>query len=142
MVLVVKKLKVKLLSHVRLFVTPWTVAHQAPQSMEFPRQEYWGGLPFPFPGDLPDPGIEPWSPSLQADTLPCEPEPTCQYRRHKRHGFKSWVRKISWRRARQQTPVFLPGESHGQRSLWATVHGVGKSWTRLKQLSLHAHMYK
>ena len=66
MVLVVKKLKVKSLSHIRLFVTPWTVAHQAPQSMEFPRQEYWGGLPFPSPGDLPDPGIEPRSPSLQA----------------------------------------------------------------------------
>ena len=45
-------------SHVQLFATPWTVAHQAPLSMEFFRQEYWSGLPFPFPGDLPDPGIE------------------------------------------------------------------------------------
>ena len=51
-------------------VTPWTAAHQAPQSMEFPRQEYWRGLPFPSPGDLPDPGIEPWSPILQPDSLP------------------------------------------------------------------------
>ena len=42
--------------------TPWTVAHQAPQSMGFSRQEYWSGLPFPSPGDLPDPGIEPRSP--------------------------------------------------------------------------------
>ena len=46
------------LSHVRLFVTPWTVAHQAPLSMGFPRQEYWSGLPFPSPGHLPDPGIK------------------------------------------------------------------------------------
>ncbi|KAM7226722.1 hypothetical protein CapIbe_022867, partial [Capra ibex] len=54
---------------VRLFVTPWTVAHQAPLSMGFPRQEYWSGLPLPVPGDLPDPGIEPTSPALQADSL-------------------------------------------------------------------------
>ena len=67
------KVKVKLLSHVRLFATPWTVAYEAPQSMEFCRQEYWSGLPFPSPGDLPNPGIEPWSLALQADTLPSEP---------------------------------------------------------------------
>ena len=65
--------KVKLLSRVRLFATPWTVAHQAPQSMEFFRQEYWSGLPFPSPGDLPNPGIKPGSPALQADALPSEP---------------------------------------------------------------------
>ena len=51
-------------------VTPWTVAHQAPLSMEFSRQEYWSGLPFPFPGDLPFPGVEPRSPALQADSSP------------------------------------------------------------------------
>ena len=51
--------KVKSLSRVRLFVTTWTVAHQAPLSMGFSRQEYCSGLPFPSPGDLPDPGIEP-----------------------------------------------------------------------------------
>ena len=54
---------VKLLSHVRLFVTPWTVAYQAPLSMGFSRQEYWSGLPFPSPRDLPNPGIEPRSPA-------------------------------------------------------------------------------
>ena len=54
-------------------VTPWTIACQAPLSMEFPRQEYWSGLPFPSPGDLPDPGIEPGCPALQADSLPSEP---------------------------------------------------------------------
>ena len=58
------KVKVKSLSHVRLFATPWTVACQAPPSMGFSRQEYWSGLPFPSPGDLPDPGIEPGSPTL------------------------------------------------------------------------------
>ena len=61
------------LSHVRLFATPWTVAHQAPLSMGFSRQEYWSGLPFPSPGNLPDSGIERRSPALQADTLPFEP---------------------------------------------------------------------
>ena len=60
---------VKSLSHVQLFATPWTVAYQAPPSMGFSRQEYWSGLPFPSPGDLPNPGIEPRSPAFQADTL-------------------------------------------------------------------------
>ena len=57
----------------RLFATPWTVAYQAPPSMEFSRQEYWSGLPFPSPRDLPDLGIEPKSPALQADALPSRP---------------------------------------------------------------------
>ena len=61
------------LNHVWLFATPWTVAYQAPLSMEFSRQEYWNGLPFPSPGDLPDPGIEPGSPALQANALLSEP---------------------------------------------------------------------
>ena len=52
--------------------TPQTVLWQAPLSMGFSRQEYWSGLPFPSPGDLPDPGIEPGSPALQADSLPTE----------------------------------------------------------------------
>ena len=63
----------KLLSLVRLFATPWTVAHQAPLSMGFSRQEYWSGLPFPSPGDLPNPGMEPRSPALRADALTSEP---------------------------------------------------------------------
>ena len=62
-------MKVKSLSRVRLFVTPWTVAYQAPLSMGFSRQEYWSGLPFPSPGDLPNPGIEPGFPALEADAL-------------------------------------------------------------------------
>ena len=62
--------KVKSLSRVRLIETPWTVACQVPPSMGFFRQEYWSVLPFPSPGDLPDPGIELGSLTLQADSLP------------------------------------------------------------------------
>ena len=65
-------MKVKFLSRVRLFETPWTVAYQAPLSMRFSRQGYWSGLPFPSPEDLPNPGVEPRSPAMQADPLPSE----------------------------------------------------------------------
>ena len=67
------KVKVKSFSRIRLFVTPWTIAYQAPQSMGFSRQECWSRLQFPSPGDIPDPGIEPGSPTLRADALPSEP---------------------------------------------------------------------
>ena len=63
----------KSLSRVQLFAISWTVAYQASLSMGFSRQEYWSGLPFPSPADLPDPGIEPRSPALQTDALPSEP---------------------------------------------------------------------
>ena len=69
----------KSLSHVGLFATPWTVAHQAPLSMGFSRQEYWSGLPFPSSGDLHNPGIEPRSPALQADALASEPPGKSNY---------------------------------------------------------------
>ena len=62
-----------MLSHVQLFATPWTVAHQVPLSMGFPRKEYWSRFPFPSPGDLPDSEIEPGSPVLQGDSLLTEP---------------------------------------------------------------------
>ena len=66
--------EVKSLSRVQLFATPWTVAYQAPLSTGFSRQEYWSGLPFPSPGDLPNPRIELRSPALQTDAaLPSEP---------------------------------------------------------------------
>ena len=78
-------------SHVQLFATPWTVAHQAPLSMGFSRQEHWSGLPFPLPGDLP--GIKPASPTLQADSLPTEPpgRPALFHRQAstRGHGSKS-----------------------------------------------------
>ena len=63
------KYEVNLLSRVQLFATSWTVASQAPLPMGFSKQEYWSRLPFPAPGDLPNPGIEPWSPAWQADAL-------------------------------------------------------------------------
>ena len=66
-------MKVKSLSYVRLFPTPWTVAYHVPPSMGFSRQEYWSGFPFPSPEDLPDPGIKPESPALLADALQSEP---------------------------------------------------------------------
>ena len=65
--------KLKSLSFLRLFATPWTVAHQAPVSVEFSRQEYWSVLPFSSPGDLSNPGNEPRCPALQADSLLSEP---------------------------------------------------------------------
>ena len=80
------------LSHVQLFVTSWTVATPALLSVEFSRQEYWSGLPCPPPGDLPNPGIEPGSPELQADSLPSEP-PGKLYR-----GMKSYKRMGPWGR--------------------------------------------
>ena len=67
------KVRVKLLSRVQLLATPWTAAYQAPLSLGFSRREYWSGLPFPSPGDLPDPEIELRTPALQADSLPSEP---------------------------------------------------------------------
>ena len=67
------KVKVKSLSRVQLFGTPWTVARWVPLPMGFSRQEYWSGLPFPPLGDLPNPGIEPGFPALQVDSLPSEP---------------------------------------------------------------------
>ena len=60
-------------SHLWLFAAPWTVAHQTPLSIEFSKQEYWSGLLFPTPEDLPDPGIEPSSPASQANSLLYEP---------------------------------------------------------------------
>ena len=92
---------VQSLSHVRLFVTPWTVAHQAPLSVEFSRQEYWSGLPFPFPGDLPNSGIKPGSPTLQADSLPSEPpgKPTQTLLKY----FQGWEISCFTR-----TPIPLP----------------------------------
>ena len=63
----------QMLGHIWLFVTPWTVAHQAPLSMGFSRQEYWSGLPFPPPADLPDAGMVPASPALADGFFPTEP---------------------------------------------------------------------
>ena len=110
----------KLLSCVRLFATPWIVAYQAPPSMGFSRQECWSRLPFPFPGDLPDPGIEPGSPALQAYALPPE---LCGKRLRIQKGLHIKA-KLGGEGGMDQelerwhpTPVRLPGKSRGWRSL-------------------------
>ena len=92
-----------LLSHVRLFATPWTVACQAPQSMGFSRKEYWSGLPFPSPGDLANPGIKSRSPALQAASLPCETPYTSTKccREESKSKWKSTRRYFKYRGAEQ-----------------------------------------
>ena len=111
------------------FETPWAVILQAPLSMGFSRQEYWHGLPFPSLGDLPNPGIESGSPTLQADSLPSEPPCfyhlsnflPCQVLGNLQAG-KSLINlslciQCPRRRQWHPTPVHLPGKSHGWRSL-------------------------
>ena len=77
--------------------TLWTIAHQAPQSMGFSRQEYWSGLPFPSPGDLPDPGIKPRSPALQADALTSSHQGSPLRRKHRSKSSGPWVRQQLFR---------------------------------------------
>ena len=102
-------MKVKSLSRVRLFVTPWTEAHQAPRYMGFSRQEYSSVLPFPSPGDLPDPEIEPRSPALQADALTSEPprKPLFPYQiRSDQSLSRVWLFVTPWTEA-HQAPLFM-----------------------------------
>ena len=122
------------LSCVWLSAAPWTVAHQALLFMEFSRQEYWSGLPFPSPGNLLNPGIEPTSLKSSAlagrfFTTRVTWEALMYYElpwwlrwwriclQCRTPKFDPWVGKISWRREWLTTPIILPGESHGQRSL-------------------------
>ena len=114
------KVKLKSFSHVWLVATPGTAAYQAPPSMGFFQARVLEWVPLPSP---------PYGASGK--------EPTCQCRRHKRHGYDPWVRKIPWRRKWQSTPICLPGKSRGQWRLAAIVHGVTKSQIWLKQLSMH-----
>ena len=153
------KVKVKSLSRVRLFATPWTVGHQAPASMGFPRQEYWSGLPIPSPGDLPDPETEPGSPTLQADALTSEPP-------GKPNGIIPCILVSLVAELVMNLPANTgnirdvgsvsglkrsPGEGNGNSlhcscmensmdrgAWWVTVHGVAESQT---QLSVHTHIH-
>ena len=119
-------------SHVQLFATPWTVAYQSLPSMGFSRQEYWSGLPFSSPGDLPNPGIEPRFPASHVDSLPIElsgKPPFCL--NSSLSGISAALlafAQVSFlgiilpytvfrRRQWQPTPVLLPGKSHGWKSL-------------------------
>ena len=163
--------KCQLLSHVPLFATAQIVAHQAPRFMKFSRQDYWNGLPFPSPGDLSDQRIELRSLALQADSLPSEPrfsffqglprwhsgkEPTFQCTRRNRHRFDPQVWKVPQRRNWQPTPVFSPGESHGQRNLagysprgcrrvpcnLTTEHGKGQKKNKIQDSYGHCNFNK
>ena len=107
--------------------TPWTVAYEAPLCMGFSRQGYWSALPLPSPGDLPNPGIEPGSPALQADTLPSEPPG---------NPCKFW--SLGQEDSLEEGVVFFPGESHGQRSLAGCIAFCHMHWTWLKATK---HMY-
>ena len=130
------------LSRVRLFATPWIVAYQAPLSMGFSRQEYWSGLPFPSPGHLHNPGIEPRSPSLQANALTSGPPGKPFYMLDVCSCLNIFSRKLF------DGSVYEIGEGNGnplqcsclenprdQGAWWAAVYGVSRSQTRLKQLS-------
>ena len=124
------KVKVKLLSHVRLLATPWTATYQAPLSMGFSRQEYWSGVAIAFSeliywiiilcqalAKCPTYFIVSIHPIRGFPGGASGKEPACQCGRHRRHGLHPRVGMIPWRRKCQPTPVFLPGESNGQRSL-------------------------
>ena len=119
--------KWKSLSRVWLFATPWIVAYQAPPSMGFSRQEYWSAVPFPSPGDLPDPGIEPRSPTFQADALTSEPT-------GKPASGENW-----WKNGRS-TPTELPQPvSSNCRGSWRAEWDTGVGWALCahhKQLTL------
>ena len=114
----------KSLSRVQLFATPWTVAYKGSLSMELSRQEYWSRLPFPSPGDLPHPGIEPRPPALQADTLPSEPpgKPINLYMPHQigkisKTKREPWEQPVSgdlpWRRHLTRMNSQFLMEKHG-----------------------------
>ena len=105
--------KVKLLSRVWLFATPWTVAYRAPPSMGFSRQEYWSGLPFPSPGVLPNPGIKPGSPVLWADALPSEPQVSIKLD-HPSQWLTEKLQSEVWKR-HQGNPTRKPTRWHVQR---------------------------
>ena len=102
----------KSVSHVRLFATPWTVDCHTPPSVGFSRQEYWSGLPFTSPGDLPDPGVEPGSPALQADSLPSEP-PGPQMK----HNLESKISGRNINNLRYADNTTLTAESEELKSL-------------------------
>ena len=122
---------------------PWTIAHQASLSMAFPKQEYWDPLPFPSPGDLPNPGLQPtfpMTPKLSANSIPTEPlwksrcnsgkEPTWQSRTLKRHGLNPW-KQTSPGGGHSNLLQYSCLENPMNRAWWAIVHRVTKRWTRV-----------
>ena len=127
--------RVKLLSHIRLFATTWTVAYQAPQSMGFSRQEYCSGLPFPSPEDLPDPGMEPGSPTLQADALPSKSPGKPQTVKNLPAIPETRILSLDWEDPLEEgmathSSILAQRNPMDREIWWATVHEVSKSWTR------------
>ena len=107
------------------FVTPWTVARQAPLSMGFSRQEYWSGLPFPYPGDFPDPGIEPTSPASQADSLPLSPQGgTCSKPTH--------AQAPDWWPFLFLLPVGTPWSHKEHPTMAVSVHLPPRTWAEVE----------
>ena len=107
------------LSHAQLFVTPWTVAHQAPLSIGFPRQESWSGLPFPSPGDLPDPGIKPRLPALAGGFFTTEPPGKTilsQYKLRKKHFIIFKKQKFFLTTLYFQPPIYSTGYQQIKKS--------------------------
>ena len=103
-------------------MTPWIVACQAPLSMEFSRQEYWSGLPFPSPGDLPNPGIKPDLPALQADSLPSEPR--------EKPEFSKTDLKMESQCSKRKTAQKLPPRRRKMTRLTAGTHASYGSRTQ------------
>ena len=126
------------LSRVRLFVTPWTVAHQAPLFMEFSKEEDWSGWPFPSPEDLPNPGMESGSPASRADSSPAEPPRKLVVKDPPANAGD--VRDMGWENPLEQGTAtysrILDWRIPVDRGDWQpTVRRVEKSWTRLKRVS-------
>ena len=113
------------------FATPWTISHQAPLSKEFSRQGYWSGLPFLSPGDAPDPGIEPTSPALQADSLPLSHQgrPSFILARGSRQWRVRWLDVIT---VSMDMSLRKLWEMVKDREAWrVSVHAFAKSRTQL-----------
>ena len=114
-------------SHVRFFVPLWTIARHAPLSTGFSRQEYWSGLPYPPPGDLPNPGIEPGCPALQADSLPSEPpgRPCVSETNTTLYVNNTSIKKKFFLNLRGQIPIYRwRFESLSLTCLWSLDDGV------------------
>ena len=126
-----------MLSCVWLFVTPRTAAHQAPLSPEFYRQEYWSGLPFPSPGDLPKLGIEPRSPVLQADSWPSEPNPVDCKEIKPVNPKGTWL-FIGRTDAKTEAPILWPTNAKSQ--LISKDPDAGKDWRQEEEGTIENEM--
>ena len=113
-----EKVKVKLLSRVRLFATPWTVAFQVPPSMEFSRQDYWSGLPYPPPGDLPYPGIEPGLLHYKQMLYHLRHQGSQAWKVRAIQRLGGWHWRLVWRTVVRMDGLFLDGKSIRLTNQW------------------------